>query len=432
MARPKKPFAYGEPRFEMVELGEIKKWSGNPKTHDLDFLGEAYATNGFAEFPTIDEGTGKMVAGHGRVEKLEAMKAAGEEPPARVQVREGKWFVPVVRGMIFPDPEKHLLASNRAAEKGGWDNGALAKFLSKMKNDFIGTGFGENDLVRFMAMSAAGPLGGKTDPDAVPDSAEQRSKLGDLWILGEHRLLCGDACLAKDVDRLMGKSKAVLMNTDPPYGIDYTANKDGIPRAGFKNIVERFGEISNDNLTPEKLRTLFDEFLALALARMSKTAAVYLWHPTGKLNEIFRAALEAVEILVHRNIVWAKPGFVLARSGMYHPAHEDAFYGWVKGNTPPWFGEKNQTSVWRLGRDDGKAVHPTQKPVALFEIPMLNHTAPGQICYEPFSGSGSQIIAGERLKRRVFAIDNTPRWVDTALTRWEAFTGKKAKLAKGT
>lgn len=130
--------------------------------------------------------------------------------------------------------------------------------------------------------------------------------------------------------------------------------------------------------------------------------------------------------VVHRQIIWRKPGFVLTRSGMYHWAHECASYGWVKGDMPPWLGEKNQTSVWDVGRDDGKAVHPTQKPVELFERPMLNHALRGEVVYEPFSGSGSAIIAGERQDRRVFAMDISPRWVDAAVARWEAFTGKKA------
>src|SRR5947207_3370035 len=111
----------GKPRFELVELGRLKKWPKNPKGHDLGFLGEAFAANGMAEFPTIDEGTGRMVAGHGRVKKLEAMLRDGEKPPARVVVRGGKWFVPVIRGMTFADPAKHVVASNRGVELGGWE-----------------------------------------------------------------------------------------------------------------------------------------------------------------------------------------------------------------------------------------------------------------------------------------------------------------------
>lgn len=115
---------------------------------------------------------------------------------------------------------------------------------------------------------------------------------------------------------------------------------------------------------------------------------------------------------------------------MYHWAHEIVFFGWIRGNVPPWYGEKNQTTIIEAGRDEDSGQHPTQKPVKLFEIPMLNHTRPGEVCYEPFSGSGSQIIAGERLGRSVRALEISPRWVDVAVSRWETLTGQKAELVR--
>lgn len=149
--KKKAGIAGGTPRVEYVELGALKKWPKNAKRHDLDFLGDAFKENGFAELPTIDEGTGKMVAGHGRLEKLEAMKAAGEEAPERIQVKAGKWLVPVIRGMTFRKPGKHVLASNKGVELGGWDNKLLADALGKLgEDDLGGTGFGTEDLVRFI------------------------------------------------------------------------------------------------------------------------------------------------------------------------------------------------------------------------------------------------------------------------------------------
>jgi hypothetical protein len=151
MAR--KAFTAGEPRVDYEELGELlrRKHPKNPKRHDLDFLDEAYKENDFAELPIIDEGTGKIMAGHGRSTKLDAMFKNGEDPPGRIQVRDGKWFVPVIRGMTFRHPEKHLLASNRGVELGGWDNGLLSKMLAKMGEDnLVGTGFDNSDLVGFM------------------------------------------------------------------------------------------------------------------------------------------------------------------------------------------------------------------------------------------------------------------------------------------
>jgi DNA modification methylase len=223
----------------------------------------------------------------------------------------------------------------------------------------------------------------------------------------------------------LGAEVAVLMNTDAPYGVDYVGKKlPALYRGGAKT---KWAEIENDNLDPKKLREMLDK--VFTLAPLSAKPAIYAWHPSGELNEVFRAAMVARGWLVHRQIIWAKPRFVLSPLGMYHWSHESCFYGWIQGKIPPWYGPKDQQSVWEVGKDDGKSVHPTQKPVELFEIPMRNHTAPGGVCYEPFSGSGSQIIAGERLGRRVYAIDISPQYVDVAIARWEAFTGGKATKA---
>lgn len=152
MSQPKARLV-GMPRFELMELGELlkRRWPKNAKRHDMEFLGEVFAENGMAEFPTLDEKTGKVVAGNGRVEKLAAMKAAGEPAPARIVVKKGKWYVPTVRGMSLAKPGKHVLASNRGVELGGWDNGLLADALGKLgEDDLGGTGFGTEDMVRFI------------------------------------------------------------------------------------------------------------------------------------------------------------------------------------------------------------------------------------------------------------------------------------------
>jgi DNA modification methylase len=252
--------------------------------------------------------------------------------------------------------------------------------------------------------------------------------------MGEHRLLCGDSTKAEDVARLMEGEKAVLMNTDPPYGVDYTATKAGMPVSGLGDAQARWGDIENDDLTDgAKLQTFLESAIRAAVPHLASGCAFYLWHPMLTQGTFFAAAAAAAaaDILIHRQIIWVKPGFVLTRSGMYHWKHELCFYGWVRSHPPPWYGEKNQTSVWEVGRDDGKSVHPTQKPVALFETPMLNHSRKGEAVYEPFCGSGSQIIAGERLGRRVRAMELSPRWVDAAVARWEQFTGKRALLRRG-
>lgn len=425
-------------RIEYIELGELKKYPGNPKAHATEVLDESLDKFGYVDPILIDERTGLMVAGHGRLDRLESRKAAGQKPPGRIQVRDGKWFVPVVRGVRFKDrkqAEQFLIASNQTTILGGWDNAELVKMLSGYsEDDLSGIGFDSHDLVQFMAL--ADSMSGKTDPDDVPDPPKKPiTKSGDLWTLGKQKILCGDSTKPKDVARVMSDAGlAIVMNTDPPYGVDYATVKNGIPGSGFRDIKERVGDIENDTITDgAQLQVFLESAIRTALPHLHKTCAFYLWHPMLTQGTFFAAAAAAAaDILIHRQIIWVKPHLVLTRSGMYHWRHELCFYGWVRGNKPPWYGPKNQTSVMEVGYSDGSETgteernHPTQKPVALFEFPLRNHSKKGELCYEPFSGSGSQLIAAERLERRCCAIEIDPRYVDVAVERWQNFTGQKA------
>lgn len=242
-------------------------------------------------------------------------------------------------------------------------------------------------------------------------------------VRGRHRLLCGDSTKAEDVARLMDGEKAAVMNTDPPYGIDYTKAKAGM-------IAARWQPIENDDLTDgDALQAFLEAAIRTAVPHLNRDCAFYLWHPMLTQGTFFAAAAAAADILIHRQIIWVKPQLILTRSGMYHWKHELCFYGWVRGNPPPWYGEKNQTTIVEAGRDQDAGQHPTQKPVALFEFPLANHTRPGEVCYEPFAGSGSQVIAAERLGRRCFAMELSPAYCDVIVARWEAFTGRKAVRA---
>jgi DNA modification methylase len=228
----------------------------------------------------------------------------------------------------------------------------------------------------------------------------------------------------------MGGERAGLMNTDPPYGVDYAKLKKGMP--GFTSL-DRDGPIENDELTDgPALQAFLESVIRVAVPHLTERPAFYLWHPMLTQGTFFAAAAAAAaaDILIHRQIIWVKPQMVLTRSGMYHWKHELCFYGWIRGKQPPWYGDKCQVSVWELGETTRDRVHPTQKPVALFAPPMTNHTHEGDLCYEPFSGSGSQIIAGTQLNRRVFAMEVAPAYVDVCVARWEKFTGRKAELAK--
>ena len=421
-------------------IGDLKADAENPRTIDeaaLAGLGVSLEDFGDLSGIVFNKRTGELVAGHQRVDRLSAAGATewttsddgtafvvhpttGERFPIRIvdwpieKQRAANLVAnnPTIQGAFTVEAVRQLEALREHAH-------AEALRLPEMQAQI------QAELDRLRRQQKSGE--GATDPDAVPEPpAVPVTQPGDLWILGAHRLLCGDSTSGVDVDRLMDGQRAVLMSTDPPYGVDYNEVKANIPNSSMDGArFKDWGDIANDALTPEQLGAFL--LAAFRAALLVDVAAIYAWHPSGPMTEVFRASMASAGFLVHRQIIWVKPGFVLTRSGMYHWAHEPCFYGWKKGSRPPWYGDKNQTSVWHVGRDSGKAVHPTQKPVELFEIPMRNHTRPGEVCYEPFSGSGSQIIAGERLERRVFAMELSPRWCDAAVLRWEAFTQRKAE-----
>lgn len=270
---------------------------------------------------------------------------------------------------------------------------------------------------------------------------------GNLWILGKHRLLCGDSTKEKDVARLMNGKKASLFATDPPYCVDYTGNDR--PKTG-KDWSEVYHEV---DIIDE--RKFIKEFYSVGLKFIKKNTALYMWHASNHRSLIEEICNE-LGILIHQQIIWVKPCTVLTYS-FYPWRHEPCLLMWRKGYKPSrrhqdkaigtvWYvgylksGDPTTpeyyTDVWELDWDSKKRQpgfeHPTVKPVEVFAIPMRVHTEIDDICYEPFCGSGSQIIAAEKLDRRCFAMELEPVFCDVAVKRWEEWIGRKARLIKGT
>lgn len=313
-----------------------------------------------------------------------------------------------------------LAALDPLAEMAEHDNELLAQLLDELTEE-------EQDLVGFLYEEEKPAT--FTDPDDVPDApAEPITKVGDLWVLGSHRLLCGDSTKTADVERLMDGERAGLMNTDPPYGVAY-ANDDR-PNPGVAKP-----RVAKDDLADEKLQEFLESVFRLAKSdALASNAAWYLWH--AHLTQGFFAAAAAADVVLHRQIIWVKPVLLLTR-GQYHWKHEPCFMGWVRGQQPPDYGrgegERDQTTVWEVAgvsvAERKEFNHSTPKPVELFTIPIVKHLAAGEIAYEPFAGSGPQFIAAEMQGRRCFGIEIDPGYCDVIVARWEQFTGQKAQLA---
>jgi len=345
-------------RIEYMALSTLRRAKRNPKKHAVEGIQKAFGGVGFVDPLVLDESTQTLAAGHGRLDALTISKDLGNPAPDRIEVRDGEWFVPVVRGVSFKNDEEaegYLVGSNQLVIAGGWDDKVLVEILSSVR-------FGAPASVAAMGMTQAEiekliqKVGGKqeTAEDEVPAAQKKAvSKLGTLWELGEHRILCGDCTDPVTVARLMEDRRAVLFNSDPPYGVNYGEISGS--RATAKHKEPKYDDIENDDLDAEALQLFLEKSIRAAVPSLNDRPAFYLWHPMLTQGTFFAAAA-AADILIHRQIIWVKPSLILGR-GDYHWRHEIAFYGWIKGRRCPFYGPKNQTSIWEIGREND-LVHP--------------------------------------------------------------------------
>lgn len=263
------------------------------------------------------------------------------------------------------------------------------------------------------------------DPDDVPETPVKAfSRLGDLWLLGDHRLLCGDSTKAEDVARLMNGQQARLVATDPPYLVDYTGER---PNDSGKDWTGTYHEIDIQDAGK-----FFKDLFTRVLEVLAPHAAIYCWHAHKRQAEI-DSIWKELGIHNHQQIFWAKPTACFGH--VFWPyKHEPCLMGWRQGSMPAHDGDHSFSSVWEVDWEGKKRIvgneHPTQKPVELFARPMRKHTKPGDTCFEPFSGSGSQLAAGEILKRKVYAIEIEPVFVDLGVVRWMRLSGKTPRLER--
>lgn len=391
-----------------VPIETLIPYARNSRTHSDAQVAQLAAS--IKEFgwtnPVIVDGANGIIAGHGRV--LAARKL-------------GIAQVPVVERDDMTEAQKraYVIADNKLALNAGWDFDLLKVELGELQSK----GF-DLELIGFSDKELNGIMGelrtGNTDPDAAPEAPlEAVSRPGDLWILGKHRLLCGSSTVATDVERLLNGAKPLLMVTDPPYGVNYDPTwRDRVRRNdGSKVGVGARGKVENDHQDDwREAWALFPGDVA------------YVWH--GSLHTAnVAASLEASGFVLRSNIIWDKTRLVIGR-GDYHWQHEPCWYAVRKGGKGHWFGDRKQTTIWPIPHLKSETGHGTQKPVECMRKPIENNSSPGQIVYEPFSGSGTTIIAGEQTGRCVYAMELNPAYIDVAVHRWQNFTGEKAVLDK--
>lgn len=428
-------------KIEFVSLQTLRTWPRNPKNHDTPEIIESFGRFGFVNPIIIDETTGRIVAGHGRLEAASKMQLAGQAPPERVQVGPaGDWKLPVLRGVAFKneiEAQAYLLADNFLGEKGGWNNTELIAALQTISpGGFRGTGYSPKELERLIAKYAGDvPLPNEDDPAVKPK--KPRSRKGQVYQLGPHRILCGDSTHAADVSKLLSGASPSLMVTDPPYGVEY--DPEWRIRAGVtKAKSQKMAKVANDH------RADWTEAWELF-----RGAIAYVWHGGLHAAEV-QQSLERAGFEIRSQIVWVKDRFALSR-GHYHWQHEPCWMAVRKHAQANWNGARNQSTTWgkqgetfsdrlqaaalaedwpeiaRIAQDINEALqttvwaiparedaghgHGTQKPVECMRRPMVNHTVPGDAIYDPFLGSGSTLIAAESTGRVCYGMDIAPECI---------------------
>ena len=407
-------------QLEQWPIGRLVEYERNPRKNDdvVDRMAQAIMEFGF-RIPIVARSDGLVVDGHLR---LKAARVLGLDT------------VPVVLADELSETQikAFRLLANQSANWAEWDELLLSVELNDLLAedfDLSLVGFSDGELDKLLAYVAEddgeeGGAGGSVPPVTIPEPPRNpASRTGDLWILGDHRLLCGDSTSAADVRRLMNGERAILFATDPPYLVDYDGSNHPTRN---KDWSASYGTTWDDSSQGAEL---YDGFIAAAVAEaIAEDAAWYCWHASRR-QAMLEACWEKAGAFVHQQIIWVKDRGVLTRSH-YLWKHEPCFMGWRRPNRPPKVAEETLPSTWALpsfAKDD-RPDHPTPKPLDAFGIPMRQHVARGGLCYEPFCGSGSQIMAGEANGRRVFAMEISPAYVDVAVERWQVETGRAAIL----
>jgi DNA modification methylase len=387
------------------KVSELIPYINNSRTHSEEQITQLISSIkefGFTN-PILLAPDNSIIAGHGR---LQAVKRLGHEEVPCI----------IVQGLTKTQIKALIIADNQLALNAGWDLEKLSVEVEGLKDEDFNIdilGF-EDDFIKDLLNKENEGL---TDEDAVPEVKKNpKSKLGDIFVLGNHRLMCGDATIQTDVEKLMNKSLADLLHTDPPYNVNYS-NADR-PKASKTDL----GKIKNDVMSNDDFYIFLNQSFVTAFTVLKEDSSAYVWHSSAEQINFTKAFVDA-GFKFSQQIIWKKP--MLLGRGKYQWAHEPCIFG-SKGS-PYFTDDRTKTTVWDFGGyDKSKNVHPTQKPIFIPEEAIKNSSKQGSNVLDLFGGSGSTLIACEKLGRNGFILELDPKYCDVIIQRWQQFTGKEA------
>lgn len=388
-------------QIEKIQTEKLIPYARNSRTHSeqqVMQIAGSIREFGFTNPVLIDNKNG-IIAGHGRV--LAAQKLGLKE-------------VPCIRLSHLTETQRkaYVIADNKLALNSGWDEEMLGLELAELKDedfDLSLIGFDEKEIDDLLAETVEG----ETDPDDVPEPpVDPVTVIGDVCLLGKHRLLCGDSTSIDDLRKLCGEQDVDMWLTDPPYNVAYEGKtKDAL-------------KIQNDSMGNDQFRQFLVDSYVAADAVMKTGAVFYIWHADLE-GYNFRGAAHDAGWKVRQCLIWKKSSIVMGRQD-YHWKHEPCLYGWKEGAGHLWASDRKQTTILEFEKPSRNGEHPTMKPVALFEYQMLNNTKGGDIVLDSFGGSGTTMIAAEKNGRIARLMELDPKYCDVIVSRWQAFAGKRA------
>jgi DNA modification methylase len=410
---------------ELRPIGSITPYENNPRQNDagVDAVAASLREFGWRQPIVVDE-DGVIIVGHTRYKA--ALKLGLEEVPVHVAI-----------GLTPAQAKAYRVADNQTATLSAWDDEKLPLELAQLQEmnfDLNQTGFSADELLRLLD---SGTNAGQTDPDAVPEPPDEPiTQPGDLWILGKHRLVCGDSSKAEDVDRLLDGAAIHLVNTDPPYGVNVEPRSNNARAAGLSSF-EKTGAavtqmrakdrpLANDFVSEQEFEQLLHAWFGNIARVLDPGRAFYIWGGYSNCGN-YPPALKAAGLYFSQAIIWDKQHPVLTRKD-YLGAHEWCFYGWKEGAAHQFYGPNNASDLWSIKKvNPQNMIHLTEKPVELAARAMEYSSRPGENVLDLFGGSGSTLIAAEQTGRKAFLIELDALYCDVIVQRYEQFAGQKAE-----